>query len=58
MADRTRPTVTLATRIGPDETSRPRTSGLPDGSRLTEDGAAEIVDEVRRRVATSGKRRA
>ncbi|MCW3040108.1 MAG: hypothetical protein JWM31_2013 [Solirubrobacterales bacterium] len=49
MADRTAPAVTPTT---PRAGRRPgsRDVGLVDGTRLTEERAAEVVDEVRRRV--------
>ncbi|MGX5653282.1 hypothetical protein ACWKWC_00730 [Geodermatophilus nigrescens] len=50
MADRTPPTVTHTTTIGPDVDLDAEDVRLTDGSRLTEDRAAEIVDEVRRRA--------
>ena len=50
MADRTPPAVTPTTPIGPDVDLDAEDVRLADGSRLTEDRAAEIVDEVRRRV--------
>ena len=50
MAHRTPPAVTPATPIGPDVDLDTQDVRLADGSRLTEDRTAEIVDEVRRRV--------
>ncbi len=50
MADRTPPAVTPTTPIGPDVDLDTEDVRLADGTRLTEEGAAEIVDEVRRRV--------
>ncbi len=50
MADRTPPAVTPTTPIGPDVDLEAEDLRLVDGTRLTEDRAAEIVDEVRRRV--------
>jgi predicted HicB family RNase H-like nuclease len=50
MADRTPPAVTPATPIGPDVDLDAEDVRLPDGTRLTEQQAEEIVDEVRRRV--------
>ena len=50
MADRTRPAVTPTTPIGPDVDLDAEEVRLADGTRLTEQKAAEIVDEVRRRV--------
>ena len=50
MADRIPPNVTPTTPIGPDVDLDAEDVRLADGSRLTEDRAAEIVDEVRRRV--------
>src|SRR5918911_48082 len=49
MADRPPPAVTPTTPIGPDVDLDAEDVRLADGSRLTEDRAAEIVDEVRRR---------
>ncbi len=50
MADRTSPAITPTTPIGPDVDLDAEDVRLPDGTRLTESQAAEIVDEVRRRV--------
>ena len=50
MADRTPPSVTSTTPIGPDVDLDAEDVRLADGSRLTEDRAAEIVEEVRRRA--------
>ncbi|WP_100498290.1 CopG family transcriptional regulator [Geodermatophilus chilensis] len=50
MSDRTPPAVTPTTPIGPDVDLEAEDLRLVDGTRLTEDRAAEIVDEVRRRV--------
>ena len=50
MAHRTPPAVTPATPIGPDVDLDAEDVRLADGSRLTEDRAAEIVEEVRRRA--------
>ncbi len=50
MANRTPPVVTPTTPIGPDVNLDAEDVRLPDGTRLTEQQAAEIVDEVRRRV--------
>ncbi len=50
MADRTPPAVTPTTPIGPDVDLDAEDVRLPDGTRLTEQQADEIVDEVRRRV--------
>ena len=50
MADRTPPAVTPRTPIGPDVDLDAEDVRLADESRLTEEKAAEIVDEVRRRV--------
>ena len=49
MAKRTAPPVSEATPIGPDVDLEAEDVRLSDGSRLTEQKAAEIVDEVRRR---------
>ena len=49
MAKRTPPPVTTNTPIGPDVDLDNEDVRLPDGTRLTEQKAAEIVDEVRRR---------
>ena len=48
MAERIPPTVNPTTTIGPDVDLDAEDVRLADGSRLTEDRAAEIVDEVRR----------
>jgi hypothetical protein len=50
MADRTPPAVTPTTPIGPDVDLDAEDVRLTDGTRLTEQTAAEIVDKVRRRV--------
>ncbi len=50
MFERTPPAVTPTTPIGPDVDLEAEDVRLVDGTRLTEDRAAEIVDEVRRRV--------
>jgi predicted HicB family RNase H-like nuclease len=50
MSDRTPPAVTPTTPIGPDVDLEAEDVRLVDGTRLTEDRAADIVDEVRRRV--------
>jgi predicted HicB family RNase H-like nuclease len=50
MEDRTPPPVTPTTPIGPDVDLDAEDVRLADGSRLTEDRAAEIVEEVRRRA--------
>ena len=50
MADRTRPAVTPTTPIGPDVDLDAEEVRLADGTRLTEQKAAEIVEDVRRRV--------
>ena len=50
MAHRTPPAVKPATPIGPDVDLDAQDVRLADGSRLTEDRAAEIVEEVRRRA--------
>ena len=50
MAKRTAPPVTETTPIGPDVDLDAEDVRLAEGSRLTEQKAAEIVDEVRRRV--------
>jgi hypothetical protein len=50
MADRIPPTVNPTATIGPDVDLDAEDVRLADGSRLTEDRAVEIVDEVRRRV--------
>ncbi len=49
MAKRTAPPVTETTPIGPDVDLDAEDVRLSDGNRLTEQQAAEIVDEVRRR---------
>lgn len=49
MAKRKPPPVTETTAIGPDVDLEQDDVRLPDGSRLTEQKAAEIGDEVRRR---------
>ena len=49
MADRPPPAVTPATPIGLDVDLDAEDVRLADGTRLTEQRAAEIVDEVRRR---------
>ncbi len=49
MAKRTPPDVTPTSPIGPDVDLDQEDVRLPDGSRLTERKAAEIVEEVRRR---------
>ena len=49
MTDRTRPSVTADSPIGPDVDLDEDDARLADGSRLTEQRAAEIVEEVRRR---------
>ena len=49
MAKRTAPPVTETTPIGPDVDLDAEDVRLSDGSRLTEQESAEIVDEVRRR---------
>ena len=49
MNDRTRPSVTADSPIGPDVDLEEDDVRLADGTRLTEQRAAEIVDEVRRR---------
>ena len=50
MADRTPPPVTPITPIGPDVDLDAEDVRLPDRTRLTEQQAAEIVDDVRRRA--------
>jgi predicted HicB family RNase H-like nuclease len=50
MADRTLPTVTPTTPMGPDVDLDAEDVRLADGTRLTEQKAAEIVGEVRRRA--------
>ncbi len=49
MTERTRPPVTAGSPIGPDVDLDQEDVRLADGTRLTEQKAAEIVDEVRRR---------
>ena len=49
MTERTPPPVTSSTPIGPDVDLDRDDVRLPDGTRLTEQKAADIVDEVRRR---------
>ncbi|SDX64979.1 hypothetical protein SAMN05661080_00670 [Modestobacter sp. DSM 44400] len=49
MAKRTPPPVTTSTPLGPDVDLDEEDVRLPDGSRLTEQKAAAIVEEVRRR---------
>ncbi|WP_448623989.1 hypothetical protein [Geodermatophilus sp. URMC 64] len=49
MTDRTRPSVTADSPIGPDVDLDEDDVRLADGTRLTEQRAAEIVEEVRRR---------
>ncbi len=49
MTDRTRPSVTADSPIGPDVDLDAEDVRLADGTRLTEQRAAEIVEEVRRR---------
>jgi predicted HicB family RNase H-like nuclease len=49
MTDRTRPSVTADSPIGPDVDLEEDDVRLADGTRLTEQRAAEIVEEVRRR---------
>ena len=49
MTDRTRPPVTADSPIGADVHLEEDDVRLADGTRLTEQRAAEIVDEVRRR---------
>jgi hypothetical protein len=49
MTDRTRPSVTADSPIGPDVNLEEDDVRLADGTRLTEQRAAEIVEEVRRR---------
>jgi predicted HicB family RNase H-like nuclease len=46
---RTPPPITSSTPIGPDVDLDREDVRLADGTRLTEQGAADIVDEVRRR---------
>jgi predicted HicB family RNase H-like nuclease len=50
MAERTPPAVTPTTPIGRDVDLGAEDVRLADGSRLTEQKAAEIVEEVRRRA--------
>ncbi len=50
MNDEHRPAVTPDSPIGPDVDLDAEDVRLADGTRLTEQRAAEIVDEVRRRV--------
>jgi predicted HicB family RNase H-like nuclease len=49
MTDRTRPSVTADSPIGPDVDLDEDDVRLADGTRLTEQLAAEIIEEVRRR---------
>ena len=49
MSDEHRPAVTHDSPIGPDVDLDAEDVRLADGTRLTEQRAAEIVDEVRRR---------
>lgn len=49
MTDRTRPSVTADSPIGPDVDLEEDDVRLADGTRLTEQRAAEVVEEVRRR---------
>ena len=49
MTERTPPTITSSTPIGPDVDLDRDDVRLADGTRLTEQKAADIVDEVRRR---------
>jgi predicted HicB family RNase H-like nuclease len=49
MSDEHRPAVTPDSPIGPDVDLDAEDVRLADGTRLTEQRAAEIVDEVRRR---------
>ena len=49
MSDEHRPAVTPDSPIGPDVDLDAEDVRLTDGTRLTEQRAAEIVDEVRRR---------
>jgi predicted HicB family RNase H-like nuclease len=49
MTERTQPTVTAASPIGPDVDLDAEDIRLADGTRLTDQGASEIVEEVRRR---------
>lgn len=49
MTERTPPPITSSTPIGPDVDLDRDDVRLADGTRLTEQEAADIVDEVRRR---------
>jgi predicted HicB family RNase H-like nuclease len=49
VTERTPPTITASTPIGPDVDLDRDDVRLADGTRLTEQKAADIVDEVRRR---------
>ena len=49
MTERTPPPITSSTPIGPDVDLDRYDVRLADGTRLTEQEAADIVDEVRRR---------
>jgi predicted HicB family RNase H-like nuclease len=49
VTERTPPPITSSTPIGPDVDLDRDDVRLADGTRLTEQGAADIVDEVRRR---------
>ena len=49
MTERIPPPITSSTPIGPDVDLDRDDVRLPDGTRLTEQKAADIVDEVRRR---------
>lgn len=49
MTERTPPPITSSTPIGPDVDLDRDDVRLPDGTRLTEQKAVDIVDEVRRR---------
>ena len=49
MTERTPPPITSSTPIGPDVDLDRDDVRLADGTRLTEQKAADIVDEVRRR---------
>lgn len=49
MTERTPPTITASTPIGPDVDLDRDDVRLADGTRLTDQKAADIVDEVRRR---------
>ncbi|SOC50815.1 hypothetical protein SAMN05660748_3574 [Blastococcus aggregatus] len=49
MTERTPPPITSSTPIGPDVDLDRDDVRLADGTRLTEQQAADIVDEVRRR---------